>query len=295
MGNKSFSGWTRKTAELYAHEQNGYFVNFSGYAPRKAYGPCVMHDLRPLYFDDGTEFYQNVKFKTNFRLNCMVARMRELPIMTISAYSKQTIIDALQIDGEKIYNSYCGWQHILDVREDWSIFETYPDLTIKPFVFALGSIAPHKNYKWIVEAAKKNPDFIFVIAGGKELATFGKGGEIKEQGNLLYLGYIESETAKALMMKAKALLFPSLYEGFGIPPLEAMAVGTEVIASRETCLPEILGNSAHYIDANNPDVKIMDVLKQTVTEHSKHVALSRYSWEKTGQVWLKLLSEMEKH
>ena len=115
--------------------------------------------------------------------------------------------------------------------------EKLPVLATKPYVFALGSMAPHKNYKWIVEAAKKNPDIIFAVAGGKELTTFGTGGEIEEGNNLLYLGYISDEEAKALMINAMAFLFPSLYEGFGIPPFEAMAVGTEVIASRSLLAP----------------------------------------------------------
>lgn len=292
-GQKTFGGWTRKTAESYACKQNGIFVNFSGYAPRRALGPCVMHDLRPLCFNDGTKFYQNLKFKTAFRLNCMVAQRRKLPIMTISSYSKQSIIDVLKIDPERIHNSYCGWQHIQDIKDDETVFKDYPQLLQQPYVFALGSMAPHKNYKWIAEAAKRNPDILFAIAGWKELSVFGTGGEIEDQHNLIYLGYVDDSSAKALMMKAKAFLFPSLYEGFGIPPFEAMAVGTEVIASRETCLPEILGNSVHYIDAHDSNVDIEKVLQRPVSGHSKHVALSRYSWDKTGQAWLKLLSEME--
>ena len=293
-GNKTFSGWTRKTAERYSYERKGIFVNFSGYAPRKANGPCVIHDLRPVCYDDGTKPYQNMKFKAAFRLNCEIAKRRRLPIMTVSAYSKQTIIDTLKVSGETIHISYCGWQHVLDIQENDVIFRKHPELLAKPYVFALGSIAAHKNFKWIVEVAKRNPEIMFAIAGGKELETFGTSGEIEERNNLIYLGYINDGEAKSLMKKAIAFLFPSLYEGFGIPPFEAMAVGTEVIASRETCLPEILGNSVHYINANDPNVNIIQLLKQSsVSECSKQVILSRYSWEKTGQTWLKLLSEME--
>lgn len=289
-----YKGWTRRTAEPYAYRNGGIFVNFSGYTPRKAIGPSVIHDLRPLCFDDKLRTLNNFRFKFIFWLNCQIAKFRKLEIVTVSEYTKNTIIEKIGINKEKIQVSYCGWNHIEQYNCDDTIFKRYPELKKGEYYFALGSVAPHKNYTWILEVARKNPQAIFAVAGGKELSVFGDGLDFKGINNIVYLGYVSDEEAKALMKYCKAFLFPSLYEGFGIPPLEAMYMGAEVISSNLTCLPEILGNSVHYIDAYDANIDLNNFLRSKINIAKKREILKRYTWGRVTDVWVKLLSEMER-
>ena len=86
---------------------------------------------------------------------------------------------------------------------------------------------------------------------------------------------------KALMRNCKAFIFPSFFEGFGIPPLEAMSVGAKVLVSNASCLPEIYGNSAIYIDPYNSDIDINEFLKKPVD--SPELVLEKYSFANTAK------------
>lgn len=89
------------------------------------------------------------------------------------------------------------------------------------------------------------------------------------------------------MSECKAFIHPAFYEGFGIPPLEAMSCGVEVIVSTATCLPEIYGRSAHYIDPYNYDVEFEKLLSEPVEPASK--VLDKYNWEREAAKLYELL------
>lgn len=91
------------------------------------------------------------------------------------------------------------------------------------------------------------------------------------------------------MKHCKAFIFPSFYEGFGIPPLEAMSAGAPVIISDRASLPEVFGGSAHYVDPNNPAVNFDRILSEN-TEPAENV-LKKYSWSKTAKRVLSVISE----
>lgn len=93
------------------------------------------------------------------------------------------------------------------------------------YFYALGSLAGHKNFKWIREVARRNPDKTFVVAGGKDLRAFGDDTEAKDTHNVFYPGYVSDAENAALMKHCRLFLHPAVFEGFGIPPLEALALG----------------------------------------------------------------------
>ena len=115
-----------------------------------------------------------------------------------------------------------------DIRHDKNIIH---DLCLsgKDFYFSLGSKSPHKNYKFIIECAKNNPDDIFVVSGNMNNSVFNNVKEEEEIKNVIYTGYLNDEQLVTLYKECKAFIFPSLYEGFGIPPLEALTVGCKKI------------------------------------------------------------------
>ncbi len=164
---------------------------------------------------------------------------------------------------------------------DFSILENTPKLQ-NGFYFTLGSLSKRKNLKWILDYAKKNPDDLFAISG-KPLNDLipNELDQLKELKNIIFLGYLTDGQVKTLMSKCKAFIFPSYYEGFGIPPLEALSVGAKIIVSKAACLPEIYGNTAHYIDPNNPDVNLNQLLEQPV--ESPERILEKYTYDNAAE------------
>ena len=210
----------------------------------------------------------------------------EQKIITISDFCKREIEKHYPRAAGKIEVIPCAWQHVREYAEssDWQ--ERYPFLEDGRYFFSLATLAKNKNGGWIIEAARTNPGETFVMAGGRYETEYS---EIPD--NVHLLGYISDEDACALIKHCKAFIFPSVYEGFGLPPLEALALGAEVISSDRASLPEVLGSSVHYIDPMDTDVDI-DALIREETQ-SADAALSRYSWETSAAKLLELLHTVQ--
>ena len=122
----------------------------------------------------------------------------------------------------------------------------------RPYVLYLGTIEPRKNLVRLVEAMEsiwsRRPDFPdLVLAGGSGWGMRGFSARVASSGHarrIRRLGWVTPPKALALLSGARLLAYPSLYEGFGFPPLEAMAAGTVVVASSSSSLPEVLGDAA---------------------------------------------------
>ena len=132
--------------------------------------------------------------------------------------------------------------------------------------------------------ARRNPDKTFVVAGGKDLRAFGDDTEAKDTENVFYPGYVSDRENAALMKHCKLFLHPAVFEGFGIPPLEALALGAPIALARATCLPELYGDTARYFDPNDYDVDLDALVAQPVAPPDK--VLQKYSWDKTAAFWL---------
>ncbi len=175
----------------------------------------------------------------------------------------------------------------VDIRKKYGI--------TKPFALYVGVAYPHKNLPGLLDAwelmEKTYGDSHELVFVGKDNFFYNK---IKEQArlspsakNILFTGFVSDEELHELYKHARAYVFPSFYEGFGLPPLEAMAHGVPVVSSNRTCLPEILGEAALYVDPENTaqfataiqtvlsDEEIRYELKAKGREEIK-----RYSWKK---------------
>ncbi len=204
-----------------------------------------------------------------------------LKIFTVSNFSKKEIVDYFSLDPDKVIVVYNGWQHFNpEIKKD-DFAEKYSFLQDGQYFYTMSTFKKNKNFKWIVDNARFNPDKSYAVAGKIDVKKFGSSAEEFQAPNVHYLGYVSDEDAKLLMKHARAFLFPSLYEGFGIPPLEALAMGTPAICSNASCLPEIFEDSVHYIDPNKPEIDLDKLLEEKTASEGK--LLSRYSWRNTAK------------
>jgi glycosyltransferase involved in cell wall biosynthesis len=155
------------------------------------------------------------------------------------------------------------------------------------YYFALSSLAPNKNLKWLVETARQNPEETMVIAGGINTKVFGDA-SIPEAENVIYVGYVTDAEAKALLEGCKAFLFPTFYEGFGIPPLEALSCGAKAVVSDTAVMHEVYGESVGYLNPQEPAADISTKLSCAPSDS----ILEKYSWKKSAQTVADLLEEM---
>ncbi len=230
------------------------------------------------YFPDPKERKWNVD---NYQRICN----RSKKIITVSEYSKSRIETLFGVDESRIAVIGNAWQHYTGNINDEGIFDKFSSLKKGEYYFTLASLNKNKNLEWVLDAATHNPDSTFVLAG-KMLSEHL---DLAKHPNVVYIGYVHDNDAKVLMKYCKGFIFPSLYEGFGIPPMEAMYMGAPVIVSDVTSLPEIYGKSVHYINPHDANVNLDELIKEPV-EPAKEV-LDRFSWEKSAKKFLKLLEE----
>ena len=220
-------------------------------------------------------------------LLCRIAAKRADRILTVSNYSKNRLHEILHIPSEKISIVSNAWQHYERVKRDDTVFDRMPKSIEKgEYFFSMSSLSPQKNFIWIMEVAKRNPNSQFVITGKAEGFTQLDADDLKTS-NLHFTGYLTDGEIKALMSECRAFIHPAIYEGFGIPPLEAMSCGAKVIVSTATCLPEIYQDAAYYIDPYDYDVDLDDLLTKEV--EPKETVLNRFSWSKEAGKLLQLL------
>lgn len=176
--------------------------------------------------------------------------------------------------------------------------ESIVRLRIKePFLLYVGNSYPHKNLERLlaafVQISAKHPDLSLVLAGAEDYfyeqlkqVSIAKGLSDK----VIFTGFVHDGELLTLYKKAKLLVFPSLSEGFGLPPLEAMAHGTPVAASRVSCLPEVLGDAVAYFDpmsAHDIAQKVIRLLDNPAEldelNQRAESQLKKFDWEKTGE------------
>ncbi len=220
-----------------------------------------------------------------FLFKIFVKRHTADTVLTLTEASRKELTEKAGIEGERIRIIGCGWEHIQ--AQDEKDEQQDPRLTEGNYYFFIGNLYPHKNLKWIMDEAAANPDSVFAVAGKMPFDIAGDLGLSLK--NVIFLGYISDAYMKWLMGHAKALLFPSRAEGFGIPPLEALALGTPAIVSDIPVLREIYGNTVRYIDPDDGTVDLDALLKEPVEDPAG--VLEKYSWDRAAEQWFELIRE----
>jgi len=225
-------------------------------------------------------------------------------IIAVSHYTKKDIVDRYSIKPEKIEVIYSGiderYKNVTTDKHDSCLGDRYG--LERRYILGIGR-APRKNATKLIKAFslfKHKDDFDLVITGVstdsimyKELYSLAV--QLNIEGSLKVLGYIPDSDFVHLYKSAECFVFPSLYEGFGLPMLEAMACGTPVITSNITALPEIGGDAAIYVDPYSEEqiAVAMDrivensVLRDTLIEKGYRRA-QEFSWRKTAEETLQL-------
>jgi glycosyltransferase involved in cell wall biosynthesis len=252
-------------------------------------GICFLHDiyceLYPHDFITKREKHERFYFRILYR----IIAYRAKKIVTVSNFSRSQIASAFHINQKRISVIYSSWDHFKSISPDYSIFNDFPILN-KPFYFSLGSLSKRKNIKWIVEYAFKHIDTLFAISG-MSMNTM----QVDElfnsapPPNIILLGYLDDAKVKALMKKCKAFILPSYYEGFGLTPLEALSCGAQIIVANAASLPEIYGNTAHYIDPFNTDIDLDELLKHPIEPPDD--ILKKYSYDTSARQVYNLIQE----
>lgn len=226
--------------------------------------------------------------KTKFEKKLAVKKGKR--VFTISKFSADEIEKYVGGKSENYPIIPCGWQHMDRITVDGDSKSRF-DAEKGSYFFSMSSIAPTKNFKWVIEAAKQNKNQMFIIAGGTDPKSFGINSLEEEVPNVKYVGRISDEDAKLLMRDCRAFIFPSYYEGFGIPPMEAFACGApEVIVSDIAVMHEVCGDSVHYIDPfNYQNINMEEIMRAETNTPSK--VLMKYSWRDSAQRLLKILEE----
>jgi len=228
-----------------------HFFNFV--VPPKVPGKIIntVHDLVYLNFPETMEKRNYRRLNMHLKRSCQDADV----VITVSETIKQELIDQMKLPKEKIRVVYNG----VDQKRFRPVLERISGLPHDYFLY-LGTLEPRKNLLGLLEgyriAKPKIGDCKLVLGGAKgwEYQTIFE--KVKEYGleeDVVFPGYLPSEDLPKLYSGAKAFLFPSLYEGFGIPPLEAMACGVPVVTSNCSCLPEVTGDAAVLVNPKDSE------------------------------------------
>lgn len=218
-------------------------------------------------------------------------------VVTNSNYSKNDILNLLKISVDKVRLTYWAVDPIffefnqpLDKREDQIIF--------------VGSLEPRKNLRGLLKGfalyKKKNPQSqTKLIVVGCENPLFANAGYRSEHigKDVHFKGYITDRQLAELFGNSRALVYPSFYEGFGFPPLEAMAAGTPVITSRTSSLPEVVGDAALLVNphsehdiADKIALALNSELAAELIERG-NAQVRKFSWDKVGSHMLDIYAE----
>lgn len=197
-------------------------------------------------------------------LNTVVPRSvrRATHVLADSHATRDDLIALYNTPPAKVGVLYPGvdarFQPVADAAQLAAVRQKY-GLSKRPFIFSISTIQPRKNFLRLIQAfdrALRNEDIDLVIAGSKGWLYDDIFAEVEKRdlsGRVCFPGFVDDDDLPALYSTAHVLAYPSIYEGFGLPMLEAMACGTPVLASTASCLPEVAGEAALLVDPYDVD------------------------------------------
>jgi glycosyltransferase involved in cell wall biosynthesis len=233
-------------------------------------------------------------------LNSVVPRsiQRADLILADSEATRQDIIDIYHTPEAKIRVLYSGVDdHFYPVHDLTVLSQMREKYRIGsgPYILSVGTVQPRKNYARLIEAFHRlnMPDMKLIIAGGKgwlDAPLYTRVAELHLQDRVQFLGFTPDEDLPALYSAARMFAYPALYEGFGLPPLEAMACGVPVLASNRSSLPEVVGTAAVIVEPLDIDA-IVNGLRQILEDNSlrkilinrSQLQVQKFNWQNAAR------------
>ncbi|WP_276957953.1 glycosyltransferase family 4 protein [Allomeiothermus silvanus] len=253
----------------------------------------TIHDLIHLRFGEESSFLKHLYY----RFVVQPAASSSARLLTVSEYSKQEILNWIRLPSDRVDVVYNGVSEAF--TEEGSIYA--PGY---PYLLCVSNTKPHKNLKRTL----KGFSWSGISSEVKLLLRISPSPQIIEylyklgiQDRVVFVEQVTDEELAALYRGAVALLFPSLYEGFGLPALEAMACGTPVLASNVTALPEVVGEAGLLVDPFDVEAIAHGICRlvgdSALREELKRKGLERakqFTWERTAELtWTVLKEAME--
>lgn len=272
-------------------------------ASKKTKQIIIVHDLS---FDLYPQFFTLKKRLWHRLISPKKLCQNAKKVIAISKNTKRDIVDYYKVPEQSVSVVYPGiseifFQQMPDsylqiIRSKYNLPENY--------LFYLGNLEPRKNVLAIIQAFEliEEENLHLVIVGGnawkyKEIYDYWQKSNKKER--ILFLGYVDAQDKPGLYHMANVFIYPSIYEGFGLPPVEAMAAGTPVVTSFSSSLPEAVGKAGLLVDPYNyneisaaiqqilADPKLREELRQRGFEKSNH-----FHWEKAAREILTIIESV---
>ena len=222
-------------------------------------------------------------------------------MVTVSEFSKTEIKRLVSVDDTKIDVVYNGISHMYNIPTISGKGNEYGK-----YLLTVSSINPRKNFRNLILAFNhlKLPDIKLLIVGSKNkiLASEDFKEIVENNPNIIFSGYVSDEELVHLYKQALLFVYPSLYEGFGIPPLEAMTCGCPTLVSNKTSLPEVCGDASYYINSPHIVQDIAHSLENLLHQpevmadlvHKGYERVKQFSWESSSKKMAQLINELQK-
>jgi glycosyltransferase involved in cell wall biosynthesis len=267
----------------------------------------TIHDLIPFFYNEQKDLQTRYLWVQMLK----IAHKKNTCIIADSNQTKRDCEKYLHVSREKIRVIPLAADPVFRQHEDIDAVRSRISARFGielPFLFYTGSLLPRKNIRRLIEAFHilKRKDYPHtLVIGGSETSCPKDLREIITNENMqrevLFTGYVTKEDLVDLYNAAEIFVYPSLYEGFGIPPLEAMACGTPVIVSNTSSLPEVVGDAGKLIDPYNTQ-ELAAVLEELILDEGYRTELAKkgmrqaglFSWEMTGRETWKVYEEQLK-
>lgn len=276
--------WEQWTLPRFARRTGAVTLSLTNTVPLLRPGVACLHDV--FYITHADQFRKTLKGRMSriwHLLHYRAVARAGGTVFTVSDYSRRQISAQLGIPDGRIVVLGNGWEHVERIASDDGVFMRHPGISRGRYYLVLGNRSPYKNLAWVLSAARRRPETCWVVAGGMLSSAADADMPLD---NVVYTGYVSDGEMKSLLENCRALVQPSIDEGFGIPPLEALALGRPAIVARASCFPEIYGDAVGYIerplDLEQAEIESCGGGRRDAAQ----VVLVRYTWRNAAKVLL---------
>jgi glycosyltransferase involved in cell wall biosynthesis len=275
IGRLGGHGWEQLEFPMYARGR--LLLNLCNTAPLVGQTVVTIHDASVFAVPEA----YSLGFRAWYRTVLPIIGRRALWVVTDSRFSRGELSRRAGIPLEKMHVLPLGGEHILEAPSDPAILARIP---VEPgrYILAVGSRSPHKNFGAVTGAVSRlgSEGLPLVVAGGINPRVFA-GSRAKIEGAFHAAGYVTDGELRALYENATCFVYPSLYEGFGLPPLEAMVCGCPAVVAHAASLPEVCADAVLYCDPHDPE-DIARKIRRLIEDPALGDELRRRGIERAG-------------